>query len=236
MTRQTALVIEDDPDVRGLVVKVLAHAGFDVHEAAAGRDVLSLLREHRPDLVTLDLGLPDVDGLEICRRIRASSDAYVIMLTARGEERDRLVGLDLGADDYMTKPFSPRELRARVDAMLRRPRRLVDAGSHAPAPDPLTAGAGLEVSLARREATYGGNVLPLTRTEFDLLALFAARPGHVWDRDAIVSAIWNSGPAGSDHLVDVHVANLRRKLRAASPDTAWIHTVRGIGFRLDPPN
>jgi two-component system OmpR family response regulator len=236
MARQTALVIEDDPDVRSLVGKVLTSAGFDVHQSATGRDIETLLEQYSPALVTLDLGLPGVDGLEICRRIRASSDAYVVMVTARADERDRLAGLDLGADDYMTKPFSPRELRARVEAMLRRPRHLIGASNAQPPPESLTPGGGLLVSLARREATYDGAVLPLTRTEFDLLALFAARPGKVFDRDSIVTEIWNSGPSGSDHLVDVHVANLRRKLRQASPETSWIHTVRGVGFRLDPPD
>lgn len=245
MRGKTAWVVEDDEDIRMLVAAVLRDLGFEVCQAASGRDVDELFRIRLPDLVTLDLGLPDEDGLEICQRIRAVSDAYIIMVTARSDESSVLTGLDLGADDYMGKPFSPRELRARVQALFRRPRhpfgttmgptfgtvgrpalRLVE--------EPIDAGGGLVVHLDRHEAWYDGKPLPLTRTEYDMLAVLAARPGHLFERSSIVSEVWGSGYDGSDHLVDVHVANLRRKLNAASPRKAWIHTVRGAGFRFDP--
>jgi two-component system, OmpR family, response regulator len=242
MQAGTALVIEDDADIRALVAAVLAGSGFDVHQSGTGRDVEVLLEKHRPDLITLDLGLPDVDGVEVCRRIRESSDAYIIMLTARTEEGDRLIGLHVGADDYMTKPFSTRELQARVTALFRRPRHPSGPGvthnnqvQKAAAPSPnLDLGGGLVIEQDRREVKVNGVAVPLTRTEFDLLVLFAQRAGQVWDRPSIVREMWQSDFQGSKNLVDAHVGNLRRKLDVASPGSVWIHTVRGIGFRLDP--
>lgn len=241
MQAGTALVIEDDADIRALVAAVLAGSGFDVHQSGTGRDVEMLLEKHQPDLITLDLGLPDVDGVEVCRRIRESSDAYIIMLTARTEEGDRLIGLHVGADDYMSKPFSTRELQARVTALFRRPRHPasstdnnVDAAS-ASSPN-FDLGGGLVIEQERREVKVNGVAVPLTRTEFDLLVLFAQRSGQVWDRPSIVREMWQSDFQGSKNLVDAHVGNLRRKLDVASPGAVWIHTVRGIGFRLDPLN
>jgi two-component system OmpR family response regulator len=239
MQAGTALVIEDDADIRALVAAVLAGSGFDVHQSGTGRDVETLLQKHRPDLITLDLGLPDVDGVEVCRRIRESSDAYIIMLTARTEEGDRLIGLHVGADDYMSKPFSTRELQARVTALFRRPRHpsasstnnVAQAATSGPN---LDLGGGLVIEQDRREVKVNDVAVPLTRTEFDLLVLFAQRPGRVWDRPSIVREMWQSDFQGSKNLVDAHVGNLRRKLDVASPGAVWIHTVRGIGFRLDP--
>ena len=241
MQAGTALVIEDDADIRALVAAVLAGSGFDVHQSGTGRDVEVLLEKHQPDLITLDLGLPDVDGVEVCRRIRESSDAYIIMLTARTEEGDRLIGLHVGADDYMTKPFSTRELQARVTALFRRPRHPSASATNnvqkASTPSPnLELGGGLVIELDRREVKVSGVAVPLTRTEFDLLVLFAQRAGQVWDRPSIVREMWQSDFQGSKNLVDAHVGNLRRKLDVASPGAVWIHTVRGIGFRLDPLN
>jgi two-component system, OmpR family, response regulator len=242
MQAGTALVIEDDADIRALVAAVLAGSGFDVHQSGTGRDVEVLLEKHRPDLITLDLGLPDVDGVEVCRRIRESSDAYIIMLTARTEEGDRLIGLHVGADDYMTKPFSTRELQARVTALFRRPRHPSGPGvthnnqvQKAAAPSPnLDLGGGLVIEQDRREVKVNGVAVPLTRTEFDLLVLFAQRAGQVWDRPSIVREMWQSDFQGSKNLVDAHVGNLRRKLDVASSGSVWIHTVRGTGFRLHP--
>jgi two-component system, OmpR family, response regulator len=241
MQAGTALVIEDDADIRALVAAVLAGSGFDVHQSGTGRDVEVLLQKHRPDLITLDLGLPDVDGVEVCRRIRESSDAYIIMLTARTEEGDRLIGLHVGADDYMSKPFSTRELQARVTALFRRPRHpsasTPNSVAEATAASPnLDLGGGLVIEQDRREVKVNDVAVPLTRTEFDLLVLFAQRSGQVWDRPSIVREMWQSDFQGSKNLVDAHVGNLRRKLDVASPGAVWIHTVRGIGFRLDPLN
>jgi DNA-binding response OmpR family regulator len=241
MQAGTALVIEDDADIRALVAAVLAGSGFDVHQSGTGREIETLLAKHQPDLITLDLGLPDVDGVEVCRRIRETSDAYIIMLTARTEEGDRLIGLHVGADDYMSKPFSTRELQARVTALFRRPRHPLGSPSSTNNVQPATAaeatlelGGGLVIDQGRREATVNDTSVPLTRTEFDLLVMLAQRSGQVWDRPSIVREMWQSDFQGSKNLVDAHIGNLRRKLEVASPGAGWFHTERGIGFRLDP--
>ncbi len=222
------MVIEDDPDVRGLLTTVLGASGFDVTPSATGRDGLDAVRTVEPDVVTLDLQLPDLDGLEVCRMIRGFSDAYVIILTARAEEIDRLMGLETGADDYMTKPFSPRELRARVAALMRRPRRL-----GAPTePSQVFHHGALTVDGDRRTAAISGREVALTRTEFDLLLLLARGPVRVWTRPELVESVWGNSWKGDSHLVDVHVNNLRRKLTDSS-DHGWIMTVRGVGYRLD---
>lgn len=234
MKTHRALVVEDDADISMLLVETLSTAGFEVTTAHNGDDALEAVLNQAPELVTLDLNLPGMDGVEVCRRLRESSDCYVVMLTARTEEIDRLIGLEVGADDYMTKPFSPRELRARVAALLRRPRHAEHGPVHGPSTgDDVDLGAGLVIRTARREVLCDGQVVPLTRTEFDLLAFLAARVGTVCDRVEIVRAIWDTAFTDDQHLVDVHVANLRGKLRHHSQQ-AWVHTVRGIGYRLDP--
>jgi DNA-binding response OmpR family regulator len=231
-----AVVIEDDPDVRALLVELLQQSGFAVTDCAAGAEGLRAVREKDPDLVTLDLNLPDLDGIEVCRRLRESSEAYVIMLTARPDEIDRLVGLETGADDYLTKPFSPRELRARVAAMMRRPRRR--AVAPAPAEPPEQDGAeimrlgALEVDLEGRLAHLGGSELPLTRIEFDLLATLLSGPRRVWPRETLLRTVWGTEWAGDGHLVEVHMGNLRRKLGDDPRNGRYIRTVRGVGYRL----
>lgn len=234
-----AVVIEDDPDVRALLVELLQQSGFTVVDCSAGTDGLRAVRERDPDLVTLDLNLPDLDGIEVCRRLRESSEAYVIMLTARPDEIDRLVGLETGADDYLTKPFSPRELRARVAAMMRRPRRRGPAPAE---PEPAPAAAQdsseilrlgtLEVDLEGRLAHLDGAELPLTRIEFDLLATLLSGPRRVWPRETLLRTVWGTEWAGDGHLVEVHMGNLRRKLGDDPRNGRYIRTVRGVGYRL----
>ena len=238
-----AVVIEDDPDVRALLVELLQQSGFTVADCSAGAEGLRAVRERDPDLVTLDLNLPDLDGIEVCRRLRETSEAYVIMLTARPDEIDRLVGLETGADDYLTKPFSPRELRARVAAMMRRPRRRGPAAP-APAPEPVPATAPpaqdgeimrlgrLEVDLEGRLAHLEGSELPLTRIEFDLLATLLSGPRRVWPRETLLRTVWGTEWAGDGHLVEVHMGNLRRKLGDDPRNGRYIRTVRGVGYRL----
>jgi DNA-binding response OmpR family regulator len=238
--RHKALVIEDAPDICFLLCETLRQGGFDATGAATGAEGLELAAQLQPDLVTLDLTLPDLDGIEVCRRLRAVSNAYLIILTARGDEPDRLIGLEVGADDYMLKPFSPRELRARVGAMFRRPR-LNDPGPFVPgagstgAPDPdadeLRSG-DLVMDLESRQVTLAGQAVPLTRTEFDLLAAFMGRPRRVWERDTLARMVWHTDWPGGDHVIDVHVANLRRKLGDSAHEGRWIHTVRGVGYRF----
>lgn len=240
---RTAVVVEDDPDIRLLVLEVLEMAGFAVHEAPTGREGIDLVRELEPDLVTLDLGLPDLDGTEVCRRIRQFTDAYVIMITARRDEIDQLIGLEMGADDFIVKPFSPRALQARVAAMFRRSRSMVGSqvsggnggGQAEPVsqePDGVIRRGALEVDLEGRLVHLEGKELHLTRTEFDLLATMLSGPRRVWTREALLRAVWG-GEWNSDlHLVEVHMGNLRRKLGDSARSSRWIQTVRGVGYRL----
>jgi DNA-binding response OmpR family regulator len=213
------LVVDDEPPMVELVRGYLAREGWDVLTAADGNEALEIARSEHPDVVVLDLMLPGVDGLEVCRQIRTFSDAYVVMLTAKSEEVDKLIGLAVGADDYMTKPFSPRELVARIRAILRRARSVAPAAP------------GLEVDPATRIARVDGTAVNLTRTEFDILAALAREPGVVVDRPALLASVWGPGYS-DDHLVDVHVANLRRKLGDDPERPRFVETVRGVGYRL----
>ena len=234
MPAQSVLVVEDTDEIRELVTTVLRRAGLDVREAASGAACLEEVRRQAPDLIVLDLGLPDADGTEVCRQIRAETQCYVLMLTARADEVDLLIGLAVGADGYMAKPFSPRELVARVQAMLRFPRT-------APAPVEATAAAEeesvrrlaeLEVDEDTREVRVDGSVVDLTRTEFDLLAALASRPGRVLQRETLLREVWQTDWEGNLRLVEAHMSNLRRKLVAAGLNSPEIRTVRGVGYRL----
>ena len=216
------LVVDDEEPIRELVRGYLAREGYAILAAEDGIAALELIRRQQPDLVVLDVMLPGVDGVEVCRRLRAFSDAYVLMLTARGEEIDRIVGLEIGADDYLTKPFSPRELVARVRALLRRPRRAV----------PNRTPAGLSLDLGRRQVMVDGNRVILTYLEFELLATLAGEPGMVLSRGQLLERVWGAEYAGDDHLLDVHIGKLRRKLGDDPAAPRFIETVRGAGFRL----
>ncbi len=232
---RSAVVVEDDADIRQLLVSVLEQAGFTVRETATGAEGIALAKEVQPDLVTLDLSLPDLDGIEVCRELRSFTDAYVVIITARGEEIDRLIGLEVGADDYLTKPFSPRELRARVAAMFRRPRAkdLVAAGRNADEGATVRFGE-LEVDTESREVHVAGDLLELTKLEFDLLATLLSNPRRVWPRDVLLQQVWQTEWLGDGHVVDVHMANLRRKLGDSAQSSRYIRTVRGVGYRLGP--
>lgn len=224
--RPRILVVEDEPAIARVVAGYLEREGFDVAVTGEGQSALELAREREPDVVVLDLMLPGIDGLEVCRRLRTFSEAYVIILTARTEELDRVIGLSTGADDYVTKPFSAPELVARVRAMLRRPR----AGT---ARDrPLRRVGDLTIDPSAREARRGGERVELTRTEFDLLDVLTERPGHVLSRDQIFEQVWGGQWFGDRHVVDVHVANLRRKLGDDVQSPRYIRTVRGFGYGM----
>lgn len=255
---RTALIIEDDADVRHLLVMTLGMNGFTTLEAGTGREGVALVREHQPDLVTLDLNLPDIDGVEVCRQIRPLTDAYVIMITARQDEIDRLIGLEIGADDFVVKPFSPREVGARVNAMFRRPRNtlrgvaqpLLEPAAVAvetpPAPAAPTLAAEPEegmlvhgpirIDTEGRIAQLDGVELPLTRIEFDLLATLVSGPRRVWQRETLLSRIWGDGWVNDQHLVEVHIRNLRKKLGEDTKAPRFIRTVRGVGYRMMPPS
>ena len=230
MAGQSVLVVEDTDEIRELVTTVLRRAGMEVREVGSGAAALEEVRRDPPDLIVLDLGLPDADGTEVCRQIRAETQCYVLMLTARAEEVDLLIGLAVGADGYMAKPFSPRELVARIQAMLRRPR------TAAPAAEPESAAvrrlAELEVDEESREVRVDGEVVDLTRTEFDLLAALASRPGRVLQRETLLREVWQTDWEGNLRLVEAHMSNLRRKLVAAGLNSPEIRTVRGVGYRL----
>lgn len=239
---RVGLVIEDDQDIRELVRVVLSQAGFDVHTASTGSAGVTSARELNPDVITLDLGLPDIDGFEVARQIRKSSDAYIIMLTARAEELDTLMGLEAGGDDYLTKPFRPRELRARVEAMMRRPRASSESKS-APEEvvDPEMSHNGLAVSAGSRTAVLNGAELKLTRTEFDLL-LALLETGRIVRTKADLARRLRNEPydVGSyvsdadERAVEVHMGNLRKKLGDSIQAPRWLETVRGVGYRLAP--
>jgi DNA-binding response OmpR family regulator len=224
-----ALIVEDEQNLVGLLRLHLEREGFEVHEALDGRAALEVARRVAPDVVVLDWMLPELGGMEVLRELRGSSDAYVIMLTARTDEVDRVVGLSTGADDYLTKPFSPAELVARIRAMLRRPRGAASATERRDAP----LGFGdLTVDTARREARLGGEAVALTAMEFDLLATLASEPGIVFGRDRLLEKLWGGDYFGSDHVIDVHVANVRKKLGDDPQDPRYVQTVRGVGYRF----
>jgi len=213
------LVVEDDDTIAGPLLKGLAREGYTADRVASGSAALAA---PVPDVVLLDLGLPDVDGYEVCRRLRQASEVPIIVITARGEEADRVAGLELGADDYLVKPFGFRELVARIRAVTRR----TDAGRTA-TPD-VTVNGALEIDRRTRRARLDGDELPLTRKEFDLLALLASDPGALRTREEILEQVWDPNWYGPTKTLDVHVASLRRKLG----DPTLIETVRGVGFRV----
>ena len=225
-----ALVVDDEPALADVVTSYLVRDGFEVEVALTGEDALAHARLLDPDVVVLDLGLPGIDGIEVCRQLRTFSDCYVVMLTARTDEVDKLVGLSVGADDYVTKPFSPRELVARIRAMLRRPRAAATPRSHDAAP-PIVVG-DLTVDVAAREARVAGELVPLTRTEFDVLVSLASRPNTVMSRAALIEAVWGGAWVGDEHLVDVHVLHVRQKLGDTAEQQRYVRTVRGVGYRI----
>ncbi len=226
--RLRALVVEDEPSLARLVASYLEHEGFEVATAGDGERAVEVAREWEPEVIVLDLMLPGVDGIEACRRIRTFSDAYVVMLTARAEEVDKLVGLAIGADDYVTKPFSARELVARIRAMLRRPRAAPAQAA------PLRRFGDLAVDPAAREVRRGDGLVELTRLEFDLLAALSERPRVVLSRQQLLERVWGQDWYGDDHVVDVHIANLRRKLGDDPHAPRYVRTVRGVGYRMGP--
>ena len=217
----TIVVVDDEPNIADLVGLYLEREGYRVLKAPTGDAGLEAFRTHRPRLVVLDVGLPDVDGLEVCKRIRQTSQVPIIFLTARDGEVDRVVGLELGADDYLTKPFSPAELVARVKAVLRRT-------DGAAAPEVVQAGR-VAIDVGRREVRVDEAAVELTTKEFDLLKFLAERPGLALSRQQILDGVWGYDWFGDARTVDVHIAQVRKKLG----DAVDIHTVRGVGYRLE---
>ena len=228
------LVVDDEAALAGVIASYLRREGFEVDLAHDGPAAVAQARQSPPDLVVLDVMLPGFDGVEVCRQLRTFTDAYVIMLTARDEEVDKVIGLSVGADDYVVKPFSPRELIARVRAMLRRPRSATSALPADPATLALTF-ADITLDLEARRVTKAGSDIDLTRTEFDLLATLAARPRAAFTRRQLLDAVWGQGWYGDEHVVDVHVAHVRAKLGDDASVPRYIRTVRGVGYGLGAP-
>jgi two-component system catabolic regulation response regulator CreB len=225
--RPRVLLVEDEKAVAEPIVYALTTDGCDVRWVMTGAEGLAALGEGGVSLVLLDVGLPDANGFDVCREIRRRHDVPVVFLTARGEEMDRVVGLEIGADDYVTKPFSPRELSARVRAILRRvatPRPPTTAGSAAVVP--------LAIDAERRAISYFGRALDLTRTEYEILAVLVRHPGRVYSRDQLLQTVWEDPGASTDRTVDSHVKSLRAKLRAVRPELEAIVTHRGAGYAL----
>jgi DNA-binding response OmpR family regulator len=222
-TAPRALVVDDAPENRMLVSALLIQQGFAVEQAADGEAAVRAASEAPLDLIVLDLGLPDIDGVEVCRRVREFSDAHVLMLTAQDSELDKVVGFEAGADDYVTKPFSVAELVGRVKAVLRRAQRAVAASR--------IFGA-LTVDPLARVVTLDGEPLELTRIEFDLLDALTAEPRVAFSRAQLLEKVWGPNWFGDDHLIDVHVSNLRRKLADDPRDPDFVCTVRGVGYRM----
>ncbi len=229
-TEKTALVVEDDKSVSQLIRLYLAQAGYKVISAEDGLVGLRMALEDAPDIVLLDLNLPGIDGIEVCRNVRKYSEVPIIMVTARVDEDDRLTGLNLGADDYVSKPFSPRELVARVSAVLRRTSR--DNEKRAESGSKVSAG-DITIDLDRRSATVHGDEIDLTPTEFRLLAYFIEGRGRTVSREQIIENVFGYDFSGYDRTVDTHVSNLRKKLDVANPDWRHLKTIYGFGYRFD---
>ena len=221
------LVVDDERALAAVIASYLTKAGHHVSQAHTGTDAVIQAKVVDPDVIVLDLGLPELDGIEVCRQIRTFSDCYILILTARGDEVDRLVGLSVGADDYLTKPFSNRELVARVQTVLRRPRR-----HPAPEVEEVRVFGDLRIDAAGHEVTRASQPVALTRTEFDILDVLSGQPRLALSRRQLIDAVWDSAWVGDEHVVDVHVANLRKKLDDDPTEPRYITTIRGVGYRM----
>jgi DNA-binding response OmpR family regulator len=223
---KTVLVVDDEPEIARLVRDYLQHGGFAVLTAANGETALELARTRKPDLVVLDLGLPGIDGLEVTRSLRHQGGLPIIMLTARDDESDKLVGLELGADDYVVKPFSPKELVARVRAVLRRSEGLLAE------PDRVRVGTEVELDIPRMEAAFGGRRVDLTPTEFQLLATLARQPGRIFTRAQLLDAVHGVAFDSYERAIDAHVKNIRRKIEPNPRAPRYLLTAFGVGYRF----
>lgn len=234
MSRTLVLLIEDEPAIAETVLYALESAGFEAVHAGTGEAGLGLFRGRNPSIIILDVGLPDLTGFEVCREIRRESEVPVLFLTARDGEIDRVVGLELGADDYVVKPFSPRELTARVGAILRRSKRaaVVEGTPAALAAEVMRKGR-LELLTDRYQARLDGADLGLSRYEFGMLKVFLAHPGRVYSRDQLMDLVWDEPEAALDRTVDAHIKTLRKKMHTVDPSYDPVKTHRGLGYSFD---
>lgn len=224
------LLVDDEPDLRQMVRRYLQAEGFDVADVADGESALARLRKSTPDLILLDIGMPDMDGFTVLQEVRKTSEVPVIMLTARSEEIDRVMGLTMGADDYLTKPFSPRELVARIRAVLRRGR--IDR----PNLEDRFEFQGLVLDLSRRQVLVDSDEVDLSALEFDLLSALASAPGRVFTRAQLLERVWGWDYFGDERVVDVHIGNLRKAIKDDATDPRFIGTVRGVGYKFVAKN
>jgi DNA-binding response OmpR family regulator len=227
MRNPRILVVDDEPNIRRVVTTYLRDAGYEVAEAANGDEALARFDRTEPDLVILDVMMPGRDGIEVLQQIRRRSDVYVIMLTARSEESDRVIGLTVGADDYVTKPFSAKELVARVKAVFRRMR----DRDHGSGSDDILSVGDLRIDIARRQVTGGSEPITLTALEFELLSVLASSPGRVWSRTQLLERVWGWDYVGDERVVDVHIRKLRKALGDDAAAPRFIATVRGFGYK-----
>lgn len=225
---QRILIVDDEPNILRLLRTYLEREGFEVATAADGQTALAVARDWQPHLVVLDLLLPEIDGLEVCRQLRRTSDVSIIMATARSEEMDKIVGLNMGADDYVTKPFSPRELVARVKAVLRRSRKARNDNE----PETLRF-AQIVIDTGRRSVTVRGKHVDLTALEFNILRTLASQPGLVFSRAQLLERVWGYDYMGDERVVDVHIGLLREKIETDRADPSLVKTVRGVGYKFD---
>jgi DNA-binding response OmpR family regulator len=225
---RTVLIVDDEPKIVQLARDYLEHAGFAVLTAGDGPSAIQVVRTRRPDLVVLDLGLPHLDGLDVTRTLRAESSTPIVMLTARDDELDKLLGLELGADDYITKPFSPRELVARVRAVLRRSERATETGQ-------TLAVGDLVLDVPRMRTEVGGRAVELTSTEFSILATMARQPGRVFTRSQLLDAVRGVAFESYERAIDTHIKNIRRKIEPEPREPRYLLTVYGVGYRLAEP-
>jgi DNA-binding response OmpR family regulator len=225
---RTVLIVDDEPKIVQLARDYLEHAGFAVLTAGDGPSAIQVVRTRRPDLVVLDLGLPQLDGLDVTRTVRAESSTPIVMLTARDDELDKLLGLELGADDYITKPFSPRELVARVRAVLRRSERATETGQ-------TLAVGDLVLDIPRMRTEVGGSAVELTSTEFSILATMARQPGRVFTRSQLLDAVRGVAFESYERAIDTHIKNIRRKIEPEPREPRYLLTVYGVGYRLAEP-
>jgi len=226
--RNTVAVVDDEPNIRRVVTSYLRADGFEVAEAGDGDAAIAAFERVRPDLVLLDVMMPGRDGIDVLRELRRRSDVYVIMLTARAEETDRVIGLSVGADDYVTKPFGAKELVARVKAVLRRSRGPAEPGTG----DEMVVLEGLEIDAGRHEVIRDGEPVTLTALEFELLGVLASSPGRVFTRRQLLERVWGWDYVGDERVVDVHIRKLRRALGDDAGDPRFVATVRGVGYKL----
>jgi two-component system OmpR family response regulator len=230
MAEAKILVVEDDPAIRNLIHRFLAKQDYTLESAEDGKKALAIFEQFNPDLVILDLNLPDINGFDLCKEMQGRTGVFVLMLTSRTDEADKIRGFNEGADDYITKPFSLGELEVRVGAILKRQRPVTAAEQQC-----LTFNA-LAIDPVRREVTLDQELVPLTALEFDLLHFLASHPGRVWRRSELIQKVWDYDYVGDQRVVDVHVGQIRKKIEKDTAQPALIQTVRGVGYKFEPPS